>query len=217
MPEIIETHFSFFEVEIEFTEPALKLWLDRIAIVEAVYAAMHPWNITVDDVEVITTGKPSEQGVRFKIPEKRSSFFFGAAACKFARDNTNWNTAEETISILDAALKAFSSQSQVTFKTFKTAVALHVQPKVKPFVEIMQPIIPANMAALEGEPCKTMAIILKWPTRRVTIDGSAQLANGLFIRYERDFSGDATFDIMAKQLYADEMQIFAMLDVTEQA
>jgi hypothetical protein len=74
MPEIIETHFSFFEVEIEFTEPALKLWLDRIAIVEAVYAAMHPWNITVDDVEVITTGKPSEQGVRFKIPKKQSQY-----------------------------------------------------------------------------------------------------------------------------------------------
>src|ERR1700730_17073906 len=120
MSENITTTLSFFEVEIEFEEPNIKVWLDRIAIVEAVYAALRPWNISVDDIEVIQTGKPSEQGVKFKIPEKRASFFFGAGACRFTRDSTNWQTAEETIQILDAALKAFNEHSYTRIKTFKT-------------------------------------------------------------------------------------------------
>jgi hypothetical protein len=216
MPEIVETHLSFFEVEVEFVEPNLKIWLDRIAIIEAVYAALRPWNIGIDNVEVVTEGKPSEQGVRFKVPEKKASFFFSAAICKFSRDSTSWQTAEETIQILDAALAAFKATAGIEIKTFKTAVALHLQPKVKHFMDILRPIVPAPMAALDGQSPKTMAVVVRWPDRRVTIDGSAQLANGLFVRYERDFGGDVSYDDMAKQLYVDEMQICEMLDITEE-
>ncbi len=216
MPEIVDTHLSFFEAEIEFVQPNLKIWLDRIAIVQAVYDAFRAWNITVDDVEVIQTGKPSEQGVRFKLPEKKSSFYFGASACRFNRDSTNWQTAAETIQILDAALRAFLATANVELKTFKTAVALHVQPRTKPFIEILRPIIPRPLSDLENESSKSMAVILKWSNRRVTIDGSAQIANGIFIRYERDFLGNVSYEDIAKQLYADETQIFGMLDIREQ-
>jgi hypothetical protein len=215
MSEKITTTLSFFETEIELVQPNIKVWLDRIAIVEAVYAALRPWNINIDDIEVIQTGKPSEQGVKFKIPEKRASFFFGAGACRFTRDNTNWQTAEETIQILDAALKAFQKHSSTRIKTFKTAVALHVQPTSKKFIDIVGPIVPPLMAALEGKPAQSMAAIVKWPNRRVTIDGSAQIANGIFIRYERDFPADTDYETIARQLMADEDQIFAMLEVKE--
>jgi hypothetical protein len=216
MPEIVETHLSFFEAGIEFVEPNLKLWLDRIAVVQAIYTALRPWNVSVDDIEVINTGKPSEQGVKFKIPEKRASFYFGAASCRFTRDSTNWQTAPETIQILDAALKAFTSNSTTELKTFKTAVALHVQPKTKPFLALLRPLIPPEIAALDTDSPTAMAVIVKWDNRRVTIDGSAQIANGLFIRYERDFPGTTEYETIAKQLYDDEFQIFRMLDVSEE-
>ena len=216
MPETVITSLSFYEDEIVFVEPNIKIWLDRVAIVEAVYAALRQWNINVDDIEVITTGKPSEQGVKFKIPEKRASFFFGASACRFTRDSTNWQTAEETITILDSALSAFQAHSNTKVKTFKTAVALHVQPKTKKFIDVVNPVIPPPMAALDKETAQSMAIIVKWPSHRVTIDGSAQIANGIFIRYERDFEGGTDYETIAKQLYVDEMQVFGMLDITEE-
>ena len=214
MPEIVVTHLSFFEAEVEFVQPNLKIWLDRIAMVAAVYDALQPWNITVDDVEVVTTGKPSEQGVRFKIPEKRSSFFFSAASCRFNRDSTSWDTAEETIHIFDAALSAFRSAAGVEFKTFKTAVALHVQPREERFFDVLRPLVPAPVQ--EADKAAALAIIVKWPDHRWTIDGSAQIANGIFIRYERDFPAQVGYDAMAKQLYADEMTIMQMLDIAEE-
>jgi hypothetical protein len=216
MPEIVTTSLSFFEAEIEFVQPNIKIWLDRAAIVEAVYTALSRWNITVDDIDVITIGKPSEQGVKFRIPEKRASFFFGAGVCRFNRDSTNWDTAPETIAILDAALTAFHQHSNTKVKTFKTAVALHVQPNTRKFIDLVTPLIPPPMAALYKEPAESMAAIVKWPHHRVTVDGSAQVANGLFIRYERDFPADTDYETMAKQLHADELAVFAMLDIAEE-
>lgn len=71
------------------------------------------------------------------------------------------------------------------------------------------------MASLEN-PAQSMAAIVKWPNHRVTVDGSAQIANGIFIRYERDFPAETDYETMAKQLFADEEQVFGMLDIKEE-
>lgn len=217
MPEIVTTPISYFEVEMEYAAPDIKMWLDRANVVQAVYAALRPWNITVDDVEIITTGKPSEQGIKFKIPQKLSSFFFGPAYCKFTHDSTSWETAEETIQILDAAFQALVAQTKTTVIKRKTTIVLHVQPKTLPFFQILAPFVPPKLAALEAAPPTTMATVVKWDKRKLTIDGSAQLANGIFLRFEREFDADASYEDMARRLHADETEIFKTLDIQEEA
>lgn len=44
-----------------------------------------------------------------------------------------------------------------------------------------------------------------------------QIANGIFLRYEREFKADVSYEEIAHQLKADEDGIFAMLDVKEEA
>jgi hypothetical protein len=192
------------------------MWLDRVNVVQAVWAALKPWNITVDDVDVIQSGKQSEQGIKFKIPQKQSSFFFGPAYCKFTRDNTNWDVAEETIEILDIVTTALLSQTHAVIAKRKTAIVLHVQPKNLSFMQIAGPLVPQQLAALEAEPPATMAIVVKWPNRKMTIDGSASVANGIFLRFEREFEGSVTYPDIAHQLRADEEQVFAALGVQEE-
>ena len=51
----------------------------------------------------------------------------------------------------------------------------------------------------------------------MTIDGSGQIANGIFIRYEHQFSGTVDYEHMAARLKSDEDAIFAMLGVVEEA
>jgi hypothetical protein len=216
MPEIVTTPMSYFEVLIEYERPNLKLWLDRAAVVQALFDAFARWNVGVDDVDILTTGKNSEQGIKFRLTEKRVSFFFSPAACRFTRDNTSWETAPETIEILDTALQTLVAKGEIKPAMFKTVVALHVQPKSTPFIEIIKKVIPASMAALDDTPASTAASVLKWDKRKVTIDGSGQIANGIFIRYEREFKATASYEEMAYQLKADEDKIFAMLDVKEE-
>lgn len=217
MPEIVATPISYFEVEMEYAAPDIKMWLDRANVVQAVYAALRPWNITVDDVEIITTGKPSEQGIKFKIPQKMASFFFGPAYCKFTRDSTSWETAEETIQILDAAFQALVGETKATVVRRKTVIVLHVQPKTLPFFQILAPFVSTKLAALEPTPLKTMATIIKWDKRKLTLDGSGQLANGIFLRFEREFDGDTSYEEMARRLRADETEVFQTLDIQEEA
>jgi hypothetical protein len=217
MPEIVTTPISYFEVEMEYSTPDIKMWLDRVNVVQAVYAALKPWDITVDDVEILTTGKPSEQGIKFKIPKKLSTFFFGPAYCKFTRDSTSWETAEETIQILDAAFQALVGETKAVVAKRKTVIVLHLQPKTLSFFQILAPFVPAKLAALEPEQAKTMAIIMKWEKRKMTLDGSGQIANGLFLRFEREFDGTASYEEMAIRLRSDENEIFAMLGVQEEA
>src|SRR5258707_4565396 len=122
MAEFVTFPISYFEVEMEYTEPHIKLWLDRVNVVQAVYAALKPWNIAVDDVEIITTGKPSEQGIKFKLPQKQASFFFSPSLCRFAKDNADWESAEETIKIMDAAYTALAKTGRIEAATKKTVI-----------------------------------------------------------------------------------------------
>jgi len=161
MPEIVTTPMSYFEALIEYESPNTLLWLDRASVVQALFDAFAKWNVKVDDVEILTAGKPSEQGIKFRLPEKQASFFFGAAACRFTRDNTSWETAQETIEILDAAVTTLEKMGKVKPATFKTTVALHIQPKTLPVIEILKKMIPAPMATLESTPPQTVASVVK--------------------------------------------------------
>lgn len=171
-------------------------------------------HIDVDDVEIITTGKPSEQGLKFKLPQNKIAFFFGAALCRFSKDNADWASAEETIKVMDVALSTVAKSGKIEIATIETVIALHMQPKTLPFMKILGPFIPPKFAAMEGE-VQTMASILKWKERKVIIDGSGQIANGIFLRFERVFDGTTTYQQISEQLLADEEALFALLDVKE--
>src|SRR5258708_31614613 len=103
MPELVSIPISYFEATFKYREPNVMLWLERANVVQALFRALKAWNIDVDDVEIITVGKPSEQGLKFKLPRKQVVFFFSATLCKFSKDNADWESAEETITIMDAS------------------------------------------------------------------------------------------------------------------
>jgi hypothetical protein len=108
MPEQATVPNTYFEVNMDYTGPSAKIWVERVLVVQDMFDAFQPWNMSIDDMEVITSGKPSEQGLRFKFPAKAATFFVGLASCKFTRDNTSWETAGETIAILDPGRRGLS-------------------------------------------------------------------------------------------------------------
>lgn len=114
MPELVTIPISVFELSIAYVRPDVKLWVDRAAIVQGIFDALSPWQLNLDDIEAIGTGKPSEQGVKFKLPTQRVSFFFGPAGCKFTKEAAMWSEVDEMITILDSALKVLTDISGVT-------------------------------------------------------------------------------------------------------
>lgn len=215
MAELVTIPISIFEFAVDYERPEFKLWMDRASVVQGIFDALKTWEPRLDDVDAVTTGKASEQGFTIKLPLKRVSFFFGAASCKFTRENVDWQTAEETMTILDAAVSALMQSSGVAMGAKNTAISLHLQPKSIPSIALLTPFIAPQLATLDSEPVMTMATVAKWAHRKVTIDGSAIIANAVFLRFEREFPSAATYDEIAGQLRRDEEDLFRVLGVEE--
>ncbi len=200
MAEFVTIPISIFEVAVDYERPQFKIWMDRASVVQGIFDALKPWEPRVDDVEAITTGKASEQGVAIKLPLKRVSLFFGPASCKFTRESVDWQTADETFAILDAAVSALIRTSGVAMGPKSTAISLHLQPKTLSFVSLLTPLNGPPLATLDSEPIGTMATVAKWAHRKVTIDGSGVIANAVFLRFERECPSTATYNEIAGSL-----------------
>jgi hypothetical protein len=215
MPELVTIPIATVEITIEYDSPNMKLLVDRAHVVDQLFRSFKRWDIRIDDVEVITQGKPSEQGVRFKLPLKRTSFFFGAGGCKLARDDASWDTAEETIQILYAGWSVLEKIGDVKSGVYHTNIAMHMQLTKKPFIELLKPFAPGPFLKIDNSPITAVAAVIRWEGRRITIDGSGQLANAIFVRLERDFPGTASFAEVADKLRADEDLVLDIIGVKE--
>ena len=213
---LVTIPISIFEMTIEYETPSLRLWSDRAHVVEALFEAFRPWNLDVDDIEVIETGKNSDKGLNYKLPTKKASFFFGPSYCRFKKDDANWNMVDETIEILRAGLSTLLEVAGVKIGKQKTGLSLHLQPKGGRFIDILAPFVPDQLRALEEHvPVRTMASVVKWEKRKIYIDGSGVLANAVFIRLDREFGPESSYEDIAKQIHNDEGVIFNILDVEE--
>lgn len=215
MPEKVTIPNSYFRYEADFVRPMVSIWMDRAHLVQAIFDALLPWKLDIDNVEPRTTGKASEQGISIKLPEKRVTAFFGPASCKLSRDNADWASAEEVIEILRTFLSTLTSVSGAELANQKTAIALHLQPRTVKYIDLLKPFLSPEMQRLNDDEVTTGACVVKWKKRRVTLDGSAVIANGVYVNLEREFAPEVSFEEMAIQLKSDEDSVFRMLGVEE--
>ena len=215
MPELVTIPSSFFEVSVDYDRPVLKLLLDRGLIVQGIFDALKPWNPSIDDIEPHNDGKHSEQGVTFRIPTKRASFFLGIAFCRFSREDVDWAAADETINMIDTIMLTLCQLSGIVMGTPKSPVGMHLQPRTKNYLEVLAPFLAAQWASFETAPVRRMAVIARWEKRGVTLDGSTLLANAVFAKLEREFEIGSTWLDMASQLRIDQEELFRMLGVEE--
>jgi len=215
MAELVTVPISIFDVTMEFVRPSLRLAMSRDNIIEEIFEGLSRWELTVDDLEIIKEGKPSEQGVKFKIPKRKTTFFFSPSQARLTWDDANWETAGETIEILMIGLDALSKLGNVQVSKYKTAIALHLQPKNSSCIDLLRPFAAPALAKIQTTPLMAFATVLRWEGRRITIDGSAQIANALFLRFERDFPGTSAIPDLANEILADERNLYSILGVEE--
>lgn len=216
MAELVTIPISRFEYMAEFGRPIFALSMDKAGIVQSVFDSLAPWKPDIGDVELLEIGKASERGVNFKLPQKRITFFFGAGSCRFTKDDADWASSDETMEILEAARNSVLATSGAVICKQSTGIALHLQPRNKSFIEILAPFISGKIRELHAEdPIRTAAAIVRWEKKKLILDGSGSLANGVFVRFDREFGCDTTIEEMAKELRGDEEAIFNMIDVEE--
>jgi hypothetical protein len=213
--EKVKIPIAIFEYTADFTRPIVALWMDRAEVLQALFDELSKWTIDLNDVEPITTGKPSEQGVKIRLSTKFVTVFFGPSSFRFTKENSSWDSAEETIEILDIVVRTLIRASGAEFVSQKTSVSLHVQPTAKGFLEILRPFFSPVLEGLRPDKATTGASIVKWESGRVVVDGSAALANALYLRFERVFDVSASYTDIATVIRKDETALFQALDIEE--
>lgn len=216
MPAAMTIPISTFELSVTYEKPAIRLMaVDRVTVLEALFAAFEPWSPDVNDIELITTGKLSEQGVKILIPSQKASFFFSAAGCKFVKDSANWAESDETLHLIETALNTLAQTSGVIFQKRVAILSLHLQLKIVSFKDVLRAFISPELLKLDPSAPNAMATVLRWPKHRITLDGSAAVANGIFIQTEREFDANVMFDEMKNTVFDDETKLFKILGVEE--
>jgi hypothetical protein len=215
MAEQITIPISIFEVTVWYEKFAARLLTDRAGIVQSLFDSFSDLKPSPDDIEVVTTGKTTEQGIRFRIPSQGLTFFFGAAGCKFTKESAIWAEADQILGHFQKFLQILTEQTGVVLGRKVTILTLHLQPKSTSFKQILLPLITEKLRAVDPAPLDAMAVVSRWPGRRITLDGSAQLANGIFAQMEREFPQDVPLDHIKQNLFDDEVNLFKLLDVVE--
>lgn len=175
MPEKVTIPVSIFDYSSDFVRPIISVWMDRAVLVQSMFDALLKWSLEVNDVEPITTGKPSEQGIKFKLPLKRVTFFFGPSSCKFTREGVDWATAEETIEILQTCLNTLTAGTKAELQNQKTAFILHLQPTTKTFLELLMPFLSPQLQSIRPGKVTTGASIVKWEDGRISLTAPVRL------------------------------------------
>jgi hypothetical protein len=215
MPEKVAIPLSILDFSSDYVRPVISIWMDRATLVQNMFNALAKWGLDVDNVEPITTGKPSEQGITIRLPRKRASFFFGPSGCKFTRDAVDWSIAQETAEILQTCLSTLLDGTGVQLLNQKTALIMHLQPSTKKFMDLLKPLLPEKLQAFGAGEITSGASVVKWKDSRITLDGSNHVANGLYLKYEKEFDSSVSFETIARDLRVAEEKLFQILDVEE--
>ena len=215
MPTPITIPLSTFELAITYEKPNIRLLADRAEPLQAVLDAFAPWNPRLDDMEILTLGKHSEQGVKIKINSQGASFFFGALGCRFTQEGADWDQADNIVLLITTAMDALAAATGVRFGAKVSVITLHLQPETVASKDILRNMMVPGILGLAKEPTSAMAIVARWPKRRITIDGSAALANAIFLQAEREFDPTVTFEDIGQILLSDQEDLFTLLGVEE--
>lgn len=215
MPELVTIPISIFELAIRYEKPVIRLLADRAEVIQALFDAFAEFEPSADDLEVISAGKTTEQGIRLRLASQRITFFFGATTCKFTKEAAVWAEADKILGILDTFLTILVQMSGADLGKKNSVLSLHLQLKTGSFKDILRPFIDSRIKQLDPETLDAMAIVARWPRRRITLDGSAQLANGIFVQMEREFESALSYDDMRQHIFNDEVELLKLLGVEE--
>ncbi len=215
MAEPVTVPISIFEVTVRYEKPVIRLLADRADIIQALFDAFTEFEPSADDMEVVSSGKATEQGIRLRLRSQMITFFFGATSCKFTKEAASWPEADAILHILDRFLTILAEKSGVILGKKTSVLSLHLQLKTGSFKDILRPLIDSGIQRLDPAPLDAMAIVARWPQYRITLDGSAQLANAIFVQMERTFDARLTYDDMKQHILKDEVDLLKLLGVEE--
>ena len=128
MADLVKIPLASVEYQARFEQPYIGfIGLERPRAFEAVFTALLPFNLRLENTEVVTTGTPADHKTIFRIPERGISFQFAAEDYRFNKEGAFWAEAEKDGEIFIAAEHALLEGSNAKVRLCIVTVAMHLQ------------------------------------------------------------------------------------------
>jgi hypothetical protein len=219
MADPVTIPISIFDVTVKYQEPVVRLMSEagRADVIQALFNGFAKLEPNADGLEIINSGKTTEQGIRLRFPSQMITMFFGVASCKFTKESAAWPEADAMLEILDTFLTTLAAKGGTSYGKKTSVLSLHIQLKTGSFKDVLRPFVDSRIKELDPAPLDAMAVVARWPGYRITLDGSAQLANGIFVQMEREFDASLSYADMKQRIWNDEAELLKLLGVQEVA
>src|SRR5271154_3773216 len=165
MAEPITIPISIFEVTIRYEKPVIRLLADRVAIVQALFDTFAEYELNPDDLEAVTSGRTTDQGIKLRLASQRINLFFGATGCKFTKEGAVWAEADKILGVLTNFVNILTSMSDARLGNKNVILSLHLLPKTVSFQDILRPFITPEIQNLDSAALAAMAVVARWPGR----------------------------------------------------
>ena len=217
MPELAKIPAATAEVVARFDRPYIGLLAnDRAAVFEALVTALLPFTFRLANTEIISGGKPAEEKMVFRLPERGIIFQFGAEEYRFTKDGAAWATAAEDGEVWNAAETALLTASGAKIGGYGVTLALHIVPLSKTRDEVIAPFISAPFKQLTDQQATAFGAHIRFAGGgEVLFDYSLGYANGIFLRLSSQLDGKQSIPEIIARIHHEEEQVLKMLDLQD--
>ncbi|WP_287129963.1 hypothetical protein [Candidatus Cyanaurora vandensis] len=217
MPDLVKISAASLEYQAMFKVPNINFISSGAErAFEAIMIALLPYGLRLANVDTHTFGKPADRRIIFSIPEHDVNFQVGAEGYKFVKESVSWRVLDEYKPIMIAAEQALLEGSAAKIGACTATIAMHLQPLVKSREEILEPFVPEPFRPLIAQrKADRYGNHLKLEDGDLLLDFSLVFANGIFLKFSRQFSGHPPIFEALAQVQRDQEAVFKILGVEE--
>lgn len=152
----------------------------------------------------------SEVQLSVDLFDDRATFRVGLGALSLLVMNPSWDEAEPITRIASAGILAVSSSTGAQVDKQSVTLAMHVKPKVRSIREITSSFVRVEDSMLGGT-IRAYGLAVYCDDSSWVVDSSVIYPESLFIKLDRNFSSQTSFDDLATALKRDEGAVLQLL------
>jgi hypothetical protein len=199
---------SYLEHRAEFSSPIFDTWSIPNPLVSSLYETLRRWDVGLGDISWNKDASTYKDFlITINVLKLRASIRFSMDAATFVALNPDWSQAEGLIELFEAAMVDIMQTTRKELSYQETALAMHVTPGQKPYLEIMSDLVNSKVL---GQ-AQMYGISAYRGDSSLIIDKSVRYPASVFIRLQRRHGASVSFAEIAKVLYEDEVKALELL------
>lgn len=207
-----EVPLSFLEYRVDYREPIFEDWGQHGSLALALFRAFRNWGIGLNNI----SGNPnptnaSEIRLTVDLLDRRMSFNIGLGAATFFVINPNWQEADVITRIALAGIEAVRTSTKADIDKQSITLAMHLVLKGHSIRDITSRFVQLDTNLIVGETVRAYGFAVYTEEGYLVVDTSSVYTEALFVRINRSFGPDKSFEEVANTLHKDENNALELL------